>query len=92
VIGTAIALNILIKVPLPAGCALAILDVLIILLVYNPSGNSMRALRIFEFFVVALVLGVTACFCFELSKIQNAGIGEVMRGDIPSSVVLEPNG
>merc|ERR1712230_187996 len=62
VIGSAIALNILIKVPLVAGCALTLVDVLIILIFYNPAG-SMRRLRCFEFFVMALVLGVVICFC-----------------------------
>jgi metal iron transporter len=92
VIGTAIALNILIKVPLVAGCALAIADVLFILLFYNPSGMSMKALRIFECFVVALVLAVVICFCYELSLIQNTHVKEIMRGYLPSSAVLNPTG
>src|ERR1700712_1775283 len=71
VIGTAIALNILLKVPLVAGCAISIVDVLVILFFYNPTGMSMRALRTFEFFVILLVLGVVICFCYQLSKIQN---------------------
>ncbi|KAG9197640.1 hypothetical protein G6514_001208 [Epicoccum nigrum] len=87
VIGTAIALNILIKVPLVAGCALSIVDVLIILLFYSPSGT-MRALRGFEFFVALLVLGVVVCFCFELSKIH-ASVGEVFHGYVPSSTLVK---
>jgi metal iron transporter len=81
-------LNILIKVPLVAGCAISIVDVLIILIFYRPSGT-MRALRAFEFFVMALVLGVVVCFCFELSKIK-APIGEVFRGYLPSSTLIKP--
>ncbi|KAF2116364.1 natural resistance-associated macrophage protein-domain-containing protein [Lophiotrema nucula] len=87
VIGTAIALNILIKVPLVAGCALSIVDVLIILIFYRPTGT-MRALRAFEFFVMALVLGVVICFCFELSKIE-APVGDVFKGYLPSSTLVE---
>ncbi|KAF2258155.1 natural resistance-associated macrophage protein [Lojkania enalia] len=87
VIGTAIALNILIKVPLVAGCAISIIDVLIILIFYRP-GGTIRALRAFEFFVMALVLGVVICFCFELSKIK-APVGDVFRGYIPSSTLVE---
>ncbi|KAJ4295278.1 NRAMP-like transporter smf-3 [Kalmusia sp. IMI 367209] len=87
VIGTAIALNILINVPLVAGCAISIIDVLIILIFYRPSG-SMKALRGFEVFVMLLVLGVVICFCFELSKIK-APVGEVFHGFIPSSTLVQ---
>ena len=87
VIGTAIALNILIKVPLVAGCAISIVDVLIILVFYRPSG-SMRALRTFEIFVMFLVLGVVICFCFELSKIK-APVGDVFHGFLPSSTLIQ---
>jgi metal iron transporter len=87
VIGTAIALNILIKVPLVAGCALSIVDVLIILIFYSPSGT-MRALRGFEYFVALLVLGVVICFCFELSKIH-ASVGKVFDGFVPSSTLVK---
>ncbi|KAJ4359583.1 NRAMP-like transporter smf-3 [Didymosphaeria variabile] len=87
VIGTAIALNILIKVPLVAGCAISIVDVLIILIFYRPSG-SMRALRTFEIFVMCLVLGVVICFCFELSKIK-APVGDVFHGFVPSSTLIQ---
>ncbi|RYN16655.1 Manganese transporter [Alternaria tenuissima] len=88
VIGTAIALNILLNVPLVAGCAISIVDVLIILIFYRPSGT-MRALRAFEFFIMALVLGVVICFCFELSKIK-APVGDVFRGYLPSSTLVKP--
>jgi metal iron transporter len=48
----------------------------------------MRAMRAFEFFVVALVLGVVICFCFELSKIR-APVGDVFHGFLPSSTLVE---
>ncbi|GME38779.1 manganese transporter [Neofusicoccum parvum] len=55
VIGFAIALNVLGNVPLVAGCAISIIDVLIILLFYNLSGST-KAVRMFEYFVMLLVL------------------------------------
>lgn len=93
VIGTAIALNLLSngRLPLVAGCAISILDTLIILLFYNPTG-SMRGLRAFEFFVMGLVLAVVVCFCIQMSLIENTSVGEVFRGYLPSSAVVEQKG
>lgn len=93
VIGTAIALNLLSngRLPLVAGCAISILDTLIILLFYNPSG-SMRGLRAFEFFVMGIVAAVVVCFCVQLSLIENTSVGEVFRGYLPSSAITEQQG
>ncbi|KAG8630926.1 hypothetical protein KVT40_000066 [Elsinoe batatas] len=92
VIGTAIALILLCpKIPLVAGCALSILDVMLILLFYRPDG-SMKALRGFEFFVAALVLGVVVCFCIQLSLIEGVTAGEVFKGYIPNGAVTESKG
>ncbi|KAF8846615.1 natural resistance-associated macrophage protein [Acephala macrosclerotiorum] len=92
VIGTAIAINLLIpKIPLVAGCALSIFDVLLILLFYRPD-ESMKALRAFEMFVVALVLGVAICFCIQLSLIKDTSVGEVFRGYLPSSAIVQSQG
>lgn len=77
--------------PLVAGCAISILDTLIILLFYNPTG-SMRGLRAFEFFVVGLVVAVVVCFCIQLSLLENTSVGEVFRGYLPSSAVVEQKG
>jgi metal iron transporter len=52
----------------------------------------MRRLRAFEIFVMALVLGVVICFCIELSLIENASVGEVLQGYIPSSAVIKGDG
>lgn len=88
VIGTAIALNLLIpKLPLVAGCALSILDVMAILIFYRPNG-SMKGLRLFEIFVCFLVLGVVICFCIQLSLITGS-VGDVFRGYVPSSELIE---
>lgn len=92
VIGTAIAINLLIpQIPLVAGCAISILDVMIILLFYNPNG-SMRGLRAFESFVVLLVLAVVVCFCIQMSLIRDTAVGDVFRGYLPSRAVVEQQG
>lgn len=91
VIGSAIALNLLLHIPLVAGCAITVVDVLLLLLFYRPDGSMMR-LRIFEYFVMLLVLGVMVCFCIQLTYIHNATAGEVMRGYLPSSAVINGNG
>lgn len=89
VIGTAIAINLLIpQVPLIAGCAISIVDVMILLLFYRPNG-SMKGLRSFEYFVVALVLAVVVCFCIQMSLIEDTPVGDVFRGYLPSSVIIE---
>lgn len=91
VIGTAIALNLLFHLPLVAGCAVSIVDVLVILFFYRPSG-SMRGLRAFELFVMALVFGVVVCFCLELSLIKDTKVGEVFAGYLPSSALVQSQG
>ena len=91
VIGSAIALNLLLHIPLVAGCAITLVDVLLLLVFYRPDG-SMTRLRLFEYFVMAMVLGVMVCFCIQLSYIQNTSAGEVFRGYIPSSAIIEGNG
>lgn len=52
----------------------------------------MRRLRAFEFFVVALVLGVVICFCIQLSLIEHTSVGEVFKGYLPSSTVVQGEG
>lgn len=89
VIGFAIALNLLIpKIPLVAGCAISIIDVMVILIFYQPEG-SMRALRYFEIFIICLVMGVVVCFCIQMSLIRDTTAGEVFRGYLPSKSLVE---
>jgi metal iron transporter len=52
----------------------------------------MKALRAFEFFVILLVFGVVICFCYELSKITDTTVGEVFKGYLPSSAIIQSNG
>ncbi|KAJ5168389.1 uncharacterized protein N7482_003983 [Penicillium canariense] len=91
VVGSAIALNLLLHIPLIAGCAITLVDVFFLLLFWRPNG-SMMGLRLFEFFVMALVLGVVICFCIQLALIKNQPIGEVFRGYLPSSAVVQSEG
>ena len=91
VIGSAIALNLLLHIPLVAGCAITLVDVLVILLFYNPNGT-MKRIRLFEYFVMALVLAVVICFCVQLTYIHDTPVGEVFRGYLPSSDVISGNG
>ena len=41
---------------------------------------------------MCLVLGVVVCFCIQLSYIENTGVGEVFKGYLPSSAVVEGEG
>ena len=91
VIGSAIALNLLLHIPLVAGCCITLVDVLVILFFYRPDG-SMGRLRVFEYFVMALVLGVVTCFCIQLSYVKNTTAGEVFKGYLPSSDVVNGDG
>lgn len=52
----------------------------------------MRRLRAFECFVMCLVLGVVICFCVQLSYIQDTRVGEVFKGYLPSSAIVEGEG
>ncbi|KAJ5721944.1 uncharacterized protein N7483_009878 [Penicillium malachiteum] len=82
VIGSAIALNLLLNIPLVAGCAITLVDVFFLLLFWRPNG-SMWGLRLFEFFVMGLVLAVVICFCIQLAMIKDQSVGEVFRGYLP---------
>lgn len=52
----------------------------------------MWGLRLFEFFVMALVLGVVVCFCIQLALIENQSVGHVLRGYVPSPAVVQSQG
>lgn len=49
----------------------------------------MKALRVFESFVICLVLGVVVCFCIQMSLIRDATSGEVFKGYLPSKFIIE---
>lgn len=93
VIGTAIALNILIRVPLPAGVVITLVDVLAIMATYRPGASSMKVVRMFELFVAVLVVGVCICFAVELAYIpKTTSAAKVFRGFVPSGQMFDHNG
>lgn len=91
VIGSAIALNILIKVPLPAGVVITIVDVLFVLMAYHSNTSSMKVVRYFEFGIATLVFAVVICFAIELSHIT-ANVKDVFRGWVPSAQMISGQG
>lgn len=82
VIGTAIALKLLLGIPLAAGVCLTAVDVLIVMWLQN------KRFRLIELMVILLILTIIACFAAELglSKPDAAGL---FRGLLPSSVVVD---
>lgn len=95
VIGSAIALNILIRVPLPAGVVITIVDVLFVLIAYRNDTSSARFVRYFEYLVAVLILAVCICFAIELANIPTEGIKtvrEIFRGYAPSKEMVQNGG
>ncbi|WBW74270.1 plasma membrane Nramp family manganese ion transmembrane transporter [Schizosaccharomyces osmophilus] len=91
VIGTAVALKILMKIPLVAGVVITILDVLLVLIAWRPEG-SMLGVRIFEAAVAMLVLVVAISFAVVLGRVHIGGAGQVFKGFLPSSTVFSREG
>lgn len=88
IIGTAIAFNIIFKIPLLIGVLLSILDMLFVIMAYKPDGP-MVLLRIFEGFVSLLVFGTVICFAIELGKVSpTTDWKEVALGFVPSKEVF----
>ncbi|ABN67611.2 manganese transporter [Scheffersomyces stipitis CBS 6054] len=91
VIGSAIALNILLKVPLPAGVVITIVDVLFVLAAYRNDTSSTKFVKMFEYAVGLLVMAVVICFAIELSQIH-ANAAQVFRGFVPSKEMFDDGG
>jgi len=81
VIGSAIALNLLFKIPLVAGVCITALDVLAVLYLQN------KGFRYIEALVVVLILTIGGCFLLEIifAKPDLAG---VFAGFVPSTEVV----
>lgn len=91
VIGTAIAIHIIVpQIPLVGGCAISVTDTLFILMFYKADGT-LRRLRLFEMFVSVFIIGVFVSFCIELSLITEP-VGEVFRGYLPSKELFHGSG
>lgn len=93
VVGTAIALEILFKIPLLIGVFVTVLDVLIVLMAYHKDGT-MRQARTFETLVGFLVAATCICFVVELFKCDFApgSLGKIVEGFLPvdMSIYTEP--
>lgn len=93
VVGTAIALNILFKLPLFAGVLITIIDVLVVLMAYRPNGP-LFFIRIFELFVTILVAATVVCFAIELYQVSHDqtisfNTWEVLKGFLPNRDVVD---
>jgi len=85
VIGTAIGLNLLFGIPIPAGVVLTAADVFLILWLQN------KGFRKLEAVVIALTLVIAACFAFQIAY-SDPVWGEVLRGYIPRTDILSEPG
>jgi manganese transport protein len=81
VVGSAIALNLLFKLPLVIGVVLTSLDVLIVLYLQQ------YRFRYVEALVVVLIAGIGGCFAVEIVLARPDVLG-VLRGLIPTTDVL----
>ncbi|KAI5968334.1 hypothetical protein CANMA_002550 [Candida margitis] len=93
VVGTAIALNILFKIPLFLGVIVTVIDVLIVLAAYRPKGP-LLFIRIFESFVSILVAATVVCFGIQLYQVShdksiNFSTIEVLKGFLPNEKVVD---
>jgi manganese transport protein len=85
VIGSAIALNLLFKIPLAWGIAITSLDVLLVLLLQH------KGFRLLEALVVGLIVVIAGCFLFEI-VISRPEFGAVLQGFVPrASIVTDPD-
>src|SRR5881409_480242 len=85
VIGSAIALNLLFKIPLIVGVCVTALDVLLVLFLQN------KGFRYIEALVITLIVTIGACFAAELIFSKPALTG-VMLGFIPGSHIVMDQG
>jgi len=84
VIGSAIALNLLLGIPLPVGIVITALDVLLVLFLQH------KGFRLLEALVVALIATIAGCFLFEI-VIARPALGAVVPGFVPTlAIVRDP--
>lgn len=85
VIGTAIALNLLFKIPLEIGVMITALDVFLILWLQN------KGFRWVEAIIIALIGVIALCFAIQIA-LADPNWGEVIRGFAPTTdVITNPN-
>lgn len=81
VIGSAVALNLLFKIPLVVGVILTAMDVLVVLYLQK------KGFRYIEALVVALIAVIGISFLYEL-VVSNPSIKGIMGGFIPDSQII----
>ncbi len=81
VIGSAIALNLLFKIPLMIGVCITALDVLAVLYLQN------KGFRYIEALVVVLILTIGGCFLFEVI-FSKPELQAVLSGFVPRSEII----
>ena len=85
VIGTAIALNLLFKIPLEIGVLITALDVFLILWLQN------KGFRWIEALIITLIGVIAVCFAIQIA-LADPNWGEVIRGFAPTTdVITNPN-
>ncbi|MBI5149932.1 MAG: Nramp family divalent metal transporter [Candidatus Omnitrophica bacterium] len=81
VIGSAIALNLLFKIPLVVGILITAADVMIVLLLQN------KGFRILECIVASLIVIIGGCFAYELA-ISHPSMGLIVAGLVPKPEIV----
>jgi manganese transport protein len=85
VIGTAIGLNLLFKIPLEFGVLITALDVFLILWLQN------KGFRWIEAFIISLLVVITTCFAIQIFYAKPEW-AEVINGFIPTTdIITNPN-
>src|SRR6266498_3436906 len=82
VIGSAIALNLLFRIPLPWGIAITALDVLLVLFLQH------KGFRLLEALVVTLIATIAGCFLFEII-LSRPDLRAVVTGFAPDPSILQ---
>ncbi|KAJ3397983.1 hypothetical protein HDU92_000085 [Lobulomyces angularis] len=86
IIGTAIALNLLFKLPIPYGILLTGLDVFVVMAFWKR-----KTRYIFELFIILLMSAVSLCFLILVFYSKPVFI-DILKGFIPSSVLVMNEG
>ena len=81
VVGSAIGLQLLFGIPLFWGCAITVLDVLVVMMLQH------KGFRYVEALVITLILTIGGCFLAELI-FAKPDLGDVARGFLPSAAIF----
>src|SRR3954471_13537814 len=81
VIGSAIALNLLFRIPIPVGVLITGLDVLLLLALQN------KGVRVLEAIVITLIATIGICFLFEII-LARPDVAVLAKGFIPTTSII----